>query len=90
MAVILFNYARFAQYDTSASGELDAFPDHTSISSWAQTQTAWAVGCELLSGRPDGSLDPAGRATRAEVSAILQRFIAHVLLSHPALKDLEA
>ena len=38
---------------------------------------AWAVENGLLSGMGDGTLAPQGQATRAQVAAILQRFVAH-------------
>lgn len=54
---------------------LSAFPDHAGISGWAQTAMAWAVEKGILSGRANGTLDPGGKATRAELAAMLRQYI---------------
>lgn len=36
----------------------------------------WAVGTGILNGKPGNLLEPAGVVSRAEVSAILARFLA--------------
>ena len=35
----------------------------------------WAVGSGLIQRKPDGVLDPQGTATRAEIAAMLHRFL---------------
>lgn len=78
LAVILYNYTKqFAPGSLTATGSLAAFPDAASVSSWARTEMAWAVGNGLISGTGSGSvayLTPQGSATRAQVAAILMRF----------------
>lgn len=78
LAVILYNYTkRFAPGSLTATGSLAGFPDAASVSSWARTEMAWAVGNGLVSGTGTGSvayLTPQGSATRAQVAAILMRF----------------
>jgi hypothetical protein len=37
---------------------------------------AWAVENGLISGMGDGSLDPQGLATRAQVATIMSQFVA--------------
>lgn len=75
MAVILYNYASFMDYDVSVSGDTSIFTDRGKISSWAIGGIEWAVGAELISGKGDRILDPIGTATRAEIATILMRFI---------------
>ena len=58
------------------------FSDQEQVSGWARTQMAWAVGCGLINGKSGGALDPAGRATRSEVAAILERFVGCVLTGY--------
>lgn len=58
-----------------ADGALEGFADAGQISGWAQTAMGWAVGQGLISGKDGGRLDPAAMASRAEVAAILMRFI---------------
>jgi len=79
MAVILYNYASFMDYDVSASGNISEFTDSEKLSSWAVDATKWSVGAELISGKSDGILDPTGTATRAEIATILMRFIENVV-----------
>lgn len=78
LAVILYNYTKqFASGSLTATGSLAGFPDAASVSSWARTEMAWAVGNGLISGTGSGSvayLTPQGSATRAQVAAILMRF----------------
>ena len=78
LAVILYNYTQqFAPGSIPAAGSLAGFPDAGSVSSWARTEMAWAVGNGLISGTGSGGvayLSPQGSATRAQVAAILMRF----------------
>ena len=78
LAVILYNYTqKLAPGSIPAAGSLSGFPDAGSVSSWARTEMAWAVGNGLISGTGSGSvayLSPQGSATRAQVAAILMRF----------------
>ena len=53
---------------------MSGFADRGEVAAWAEEPLQWAVGCGLLNGNADGSLDPAGNATRAQVAAILMRF----------------
>ena len=38
----------------------------------------WAVGKGIITGKLGNKLDPTGSATRAEVAAMLQRYIENV------------
>lgn len=72
LAAMLYRYA-----DGWASGtaELDGFEDAASISSWAAEAMAWAVGNGIIDGVSEGVLAPQDTATRAQVAAMLQRFV---------------
>ena len=74
LAVILNNYANYKKKNTNISNELDKFTDKNSISSYAVKQMKWAVGVGVISGNPDGTLNPQGKATRAEVAAMLENY----------------
>ncbi len=76
MVTMLCRYAAHTGRSTAASGTLDAFPDQSKVSEWAVSAMAWAVDSGIVGGRDDGSLDPGGTASRAEVSAMLRRFSA--------------
>ncbi|MBM6937417.1 S-layer homology domain-containing protein [Pseudoflavonifractor phocaeensis] len=60
----------------AASGGLD-FADGDSVSHWAAEAMAWAVENGLIQGLGEGVLAPQGQATRAQVAAILARFVQH-------------
>lgn len=75
MAAILYRYAQYKGYDTSAKGSLDTFTDGSATSGWAVEAMTWAVGKGILSGKGNGKLDPTGTATRAEVAQIMMNFL---------------
>ena len=74
MAVMMYRYAEYKQYNTSAKGELD-FADADFVSEFAQKAMEWAVGAELISGNLDGTLAPQGNTSRAVCATIIQRFM---------------
>ena len=76
LAAILMNYAQYKGQDVSARATLDTYNDATAISSWANDVMSWAVAEGLISGVTADTLQPQGAATRAQVAAILQRFLA--------------
>ena len=77
MAAILYRYAQRKDLDTSKRGSLSAFPDESKVSSYATDAIAWTVAEGIINGS-GGKLLPQGNATRAQVSAILMRFIEGV------------
>lgn len=74
LAQMLYNYAKYKDYDLTTSGDLTAFPDGEEVSSWAETAMAWANGNELINGHDDGTLEPGGDSTRAQAASILMNF----------------
>lgn len=74
MAVMLYRYAGFTGLPADTKGDLTGFTDAGQCSDWAVDAMSWTVGAGIVGGRTNGSLDPGGTATRAEVSAMLQRF----------------
>ncbi len=74
MAAILYRYAQFKEYDMTAEDDLTRFPDGDETAEWAETFVRWAVAEGLLNGGDDGTLDPAGTATRAEVAQIFMNY----------------
>ncbi len=75
LASIFYRYAQYKGYDVSTTGSLDSFTDKDSVSAWAQEAMKWAVGNGIINGRENNLLDPQGTATRAEIAAMLHRFI---------------
>ena len=77
MAAILYRYAQHKKYNTAASSGLNGFTDHASVSGYAAASLEWAVSEKLVNGSA-GKLMPTGNATRAQVAAILHRFVENV------------
>ena len=75
MAVILYQYAVYKGYDVSASNNLSAFTDASSVSSWALPYVQWAVGAGVMSGMGNGQLNPTGTATRAEIATMMALYL---------------
>ena len=75
IAVILYRYAQQKGYDTSKKADLSAFADAGSVSDYAKEAMAWANASGLINGMDESSLAPRGNATRAQVAAILMRFL---------------
>ena len=77
MAAILYRYAQHKKYNTAANSGLNGFTDHASVSGYAAASLEWAVAEKLVNGSA-GKLMPTGNATRAQVAAILHRFVENV------------
>lgn len=78
IAAILCRYAELCGVDVSADTSLTYFPDGPQVSSYAVGPMKWAVETGLIGGRKNGNtlyLVPHDGATRAEVAAILMRFL---------------
>lgn len=79
LAAMFSRYASWVGLDTTSSSVLE-FTDTVKVADWAQAAVSWCCKEGLVSGRPDGSFDPLSNASRAEVAAMLVRFMeAHGL-----------
>ena len=74
LAAILMNYAACIGEDVSNRADLTSYTDQPST--WAEETMQWAVAEGLISGVTADTLQPQGAATRAQVAAILQRFLS--------------
>jgi hypothetical protein len=79
LATILYRYCdSYKEYDVSDSASLGSFPDAASVSDYATKAMQWAVAKEYITGTLENGktyLDPGGNAVRAQVAAIMMRFI---------------
>lgn len=75
LVTLLYRYALQNGYDTNAQEDLSAFSDHASLESYSANAMAWAVAEGIIGGMGNGTLNPNGNASRAQVAAILQRFV---------------
>lgn len=75
LAAIFYRYAQYKGYDTTQGGmAIREFGDYESISDYAMGAMAWAVNTGLVKG-DSNLLYPKGTATRAEIAAMLHRFV---------------
>ena len=73
LAAMLMNYSAWKGEDVSARADLSTYSDQPST--WATETMSWAVAEGLISGVTADQLQPQASATRAQVAAILQRFL---------------
>ena len=78
LATILYRYAAASGGDTSFLAGLEQFADADQVSAYARDAMGWAVSVGLVHGTVSG-LEPQGKATRAQVAAILERFCENVI-----------
>lgn len=74
MATILYRYAQYKGYDTTAKADLSNYTDAAQVGSWAADAIHWANAEGLVSGTSSTTLSPQGSATRSQVAMILTRF----------------
>lgn len=75
VATVLYRYASTNGFDVSAKGDIYAYPDGGRVSSFARDGLGWTVGAGIITGT-QGNLDPQGKASRAQIATIFNRFLA--------------
>lgn len=79
LVTMLYRFAKAIGLDTSKTTSLDSFTDSEKVSDYAEEAMAWAVANGIINGRPSANggeaLSAKGTANRAEVAAILARFV---------------
>ena len=78
LTAIFYRYADYKGYKLTVTENLDKFEDADKITDYAKMVMQWAVGNGLIKGKAETLLDPQGTATRAEIAAMLHRFIEKV------------
>lgn len=88
-AVMLWNYAQYSGYDVSIGEDTNilSYNDALSISDYAYAALQWVCGADIMQGDHLGNLNPQRSATRAEIAAMLERFMKNssdnILFSQP-------
>ena len=79
LAAILYRYAQYKGYDVSVGEDTNilSYNDVAQVSEYAIPAMQWACGAVLISGS-DNNLMPKNSATRAQVAAILHRFMENL------------
>lgn len=75
LAVILVNFAKAMGYRLPSGEGAEAFGDDSSISTWAREAIGIMRNANIMNGDTNNSFNPKAPATRAEIAAVLQRFI---------------
>ena len=76
MALMMYRYAGYKGYDTSARADFGSYQDAANVSDFAKEAMQWAVGEGIITGKyQETQLDPQGNATRAECATIMMRFM---------------
>jgi len=77
IAAIMHRYAQYKGYDVSVGENTNilSYDDFDSISEYAIPSMQYACGSGLIKGKSESTLNPLDNATRAEIAAILRRFI---------------
>lgn len=79
LAAILFRFAEYKGIDVTEEGSLAVFADGSTASAYAVSALRWAVAKGLVYGQDGNILNPRGEATRAQVAAVLHRFVANII-----------
>lgn len=76
LAVLLYNYVKYKGYDVSVGEDTNilSYKDALSISEYAFSALQWACSAGIMDGDSE-YLNPNSPATRAQVAAMLQRFV---------------
>ena len=77
IAAIMFRFAKYKGYDVSVgeSTNILSYTDARDVSEYTVSAMQYAVGSGLMNGKTESTINPLDNATRAEIAAILQRFI---------------
>ena len=74
MATMLYQYAKYAGGDVSATCDLSIYKDAAVISSYAVTPMRWACGAGVMNGRTSGELDPRGTLLYQEAQQMIDNY----------------
>jgi len=77
LVTILWRYCIWKGIDVSVGEDTNilSYNDAFDISEYAIAAFQWACGAGVIEGKPGGYLDPQGGATRAEIAAMLHRYL---------------
>ncbi|MBE6945827.1 MAG: S-layer homology domain-containing protein, partial [Ruminococcaceae bacterium] len=78
IATILYRYAQYKDYATSATADLSDYTDGHTASDWARDALGWCVSNGILNGMGDGTMNPRGNATRAQIAKIIFCFYTEI------------
>lgn len=76
-AIMLYRYCYFKGYslEKDSSKKLTEFSDYRTISDASRNACYWAYTRGIISGRSNGTFDPQGSTSRAQLAVIMTRFL---------------
>ena len=85
LVTMIWRYAKYIDMDVSEGEDTNilSYTDALDVNEWAISAMQWACGVGIINGI-DGALQPQGNATRAQLAAILYRFVEEVANAAPA------
>ena len=76
---MIFRFAKYLGYELPTVQAKAAFADEAQISSWAKEAVIALQQAGILQGKGNQMFDPQGKATRAEIAALLQRLVQAIM-----------
>lgn len=76
LVTFLYRYAAFAGHDVTASADLSAYTDASSIGRFAADAFEWAIAEGIIKGTSDTTLEPLAATIRAQVSLMVYRLLS--------------
>ena len=85
LVTMIWRYAKYIDMDVSEGEDTNilSYTDALNVNEWAFSAMQWACAVGIINGI-DGALQPQGNATRAQLAAILYRFVEEVANAAPA------
>lgn len=75
MCLMLVNYMEHKEITLDVSDEEVSFTDADQIADWAKEAVEFCAGAGLVQGPGDGTFNPKGTASRAEVATLITNFV---------------
>lgn len=79
MAVIMANFAEYANLTINTQNNRSSFDDHYNLSQWALKAVKMIQEDGIIEGKSNNLFKPKGNATRAEVAVVIKRLILNVV-----------
>ncbi len=76
LAQAMYNCGKYLMLDMSKKADIQKFTDSQNISDENKEAVSWAVACGIFKGNADGSFNPKGNVTRAEMSMVLRNWLS--------------
>lgn len=87
VVTMLYRYASFEGADVSETTNILSYTDAEKVSNWAMDAMQWACAIGLVKGVSEDTLAPQDEATRAQLAALLHRYMEEVIVKDPEPVD---